>query len=99
MQTLRPLRAGLAVALTIGLLDLLTAVAAIVSNDVMPLLFSTWWHGIDVGPLAMERAEFGTHFAWGVLALMGMGFVAGVACTWIYNRLARTATPHATPKL
>lgn len=90
MQTLRPLPAGLALALAAGIVDAAHHLLVYLLPETMFHLFQSRWPGIDITPLIVEPRDFDP---WGILTglllLMTLAFVAGVAFAWLYNRLVR----------
>jgi len=87
--TLPPLRAGIALALTVGVFYALCALAWALAPDPFLGLINNLFHGMDFSLLVQQRP-----FAWGgflvVLFVLGAwALLAGAFFAWVFNRLAR----------
>ncbi len=90
MNDLNPVRIGLALAMTAGLLNVLCAVLVAMVPEVMINTFQTWWHAIDVTPLAVTPPPMSlVSVVTGVVTLMLSAFAGGWLFATLYNALGR----------
>lgn len=90
MNGLNPIRIGLALAITAGLLNVLCAVLVALAPEATINTFQTWWHGIDVTPLALTPPPMSlVSVVTGVVTLMLSAFASGWLFATLYNALGR----------
>ena len=90
MQPVQPLRIGLTLALTAGLLSLACAMLVALSPEGMVNIFQSWWHGLDVTRLAVDAPPMTwTGVASGLFSLMVFAFLAGSLFGYVYNLVGR----------
>lgn len=90
MNGLNPVRIGLALAITAGLLNVACALLVTMAPESMINTFQTWWHGIDVTPLALTPPPVSlVSIVTGVVTLMLAAFASGWLFATLYNALGR----------
>ena len=90
MNGLNPVRIGLALAVTAGLLNVACALLVAMVPEPMINTFQTWWHGIDVTPLALTPPPMSlVGIVTGVVTLMLAAFASGWLFATLYNALGR----------
>ena len=90
MPQLTPLRTGASFALTSAVLYLACFLLMMLAPGVVLAIFSTWVHGLNLGPLTTDAPPLDVGRAlWGLLSISGYGFIAGL----VYGLVGRWLTP------
>ena len=87
MEKLNVLGTGVALAVTLALLN---AVCAVVVNlwPAQAIAFANaWMHGLDLRPLMSDLPLSLARFAYGLVGLSVIGFLIGTVYAWLYNRM------------
>jgi 2TM family of unknown function (DUF5676) len=84
-----PRRAGLALAITVGLFyALCTLVWALVPGPFLGFM-NNLFHGMDFSSMVQPQPFAWTGFLTALLVLSSWAFFAGVFFAWLFNRLTR----------
>jgi len=86
MIKLNVLGSGLALAITLVLLNSACAVLVGLWPQQAIAFANTWAHGLDLTPLMSETPMTFARFMYGLVGLSVIGFVIGAVYAWLYNR-------------
>ena len=87
MIKLSVLGSGLALAITLALLNSVCGVLVGLWPQQAIVFANTWAHGLDLRPLMSDAPMTLARFAYGLIGLSIIGFVIGAVYAWLYNRL------------
>jgi hypothetical protein len=94
MTILNPLRAGIALALTAAIANIVCAVAVYMSPDGTVAFVNSWTHGLDLVVLQSDKPWTLGGLLLGVFDVALTGFLLGVLFAWCRNLAAeRPAAP------
>jgi hypothetical protein len=83
MDRLNPLSVGLAMAITLVIVNTLCAAAVALWPDGTITVFNSFAHGLDLEPLGLGR------FLLGLISVGVIGFLVGAVFAWSHNLLNR----------
>ena len=86
---LPPLRAGIALATTVGVLYALCALAWALAPGPFLGLINNLFHGMDFSPLVQQRPFAWAGFLAVLLVLGAWALLAGAFFAWVLHRLTR----------
>ena len=87
MIKLNVLGSGLALAITLVLLNSVCAVLVGLWPQQAIGFANTWAHGLDLTSLMSDAPMTFARFIYGLVGLSVIGFVIGAVYAWLYNRL------------
>lgn len=91
MNSLNPVRTGLSLAITVGLLYVLCALVVAIAPDALSAALGLVAHGLNIAPLIVQAAPVSLRAVlFGLLALMTYSFIAGLLFGVVNNQLARS---------
>jgi hypothetical protein len=94
MTTLNPLRAGIALALTAAIANIVCAVAVYLFPDGTVAFVNSWTHGLDLVVLQSDKPWTVGGLLLGVFDVALTGFLLGMLFAWCRNLTAeRPAAP------
>ncbi len=89
MDKLNPLTVGLAVAITLAIVNTLCAIVVWLWPDAAFSIVGSFAHGLDVRAVqSSEPLGFG-RFLVGLISIGIIGFIIGAVFAWTYNALRR----------
>ena len=86
--TARPIRTGIALAVTVGVSYALCAVAWLLAPGPFLGVMNSLFHGMDFSPMVQPRPFSWSGFVVALLLLSGWALLAGTFFAWLRNRLA-----------
>ena len=91
MNRLNPVISGLSLAITVGLLYLLCALAVVIAPGALSAAFGLVVHGLNLAPLMQQIPPISLPAVLiGLLAIMAYSFIAGLLFGWVNNIFARS---------
>ena len=93
VDKLNVLGSGLALAITLALLNSVCAILVNLWPQQAIAFANTWAHGLDLKPLMADSSLTVARFTYGLIGLAGIGFLIGAVYAWLYNRLRTVGRP------
>jgi hypothetical protein len=89
MEKVNTVGAGIALAVTFGLLSALCALFFAIAPDATVNFFNAFMHGLDLNAVRSTAPFSLGRVLYGVIGLAVVGFLAGLVFAWTYNAINR----------
>ncbi len=91
MDKLNPLTVGLAMAITLAIVNTLCAVVVWLWPDAAFSIVGSFAHGLDFRAVQSSELLGLGRFLVGLISIGAIGFVVGAVFAWVYNALRRVS--------